>query len=150
MRAASLAVPLLIGCQADPSPTCMSMSGDAVEQDIEVAVMAFGFYAGETPTASGPGEVIQTDAGWRTATERWQNGGGLDPDFPNEVVFVNRWDSGCGGLETVYAGWVEDDRLRLVIDEREVGDLCGTVEPQIDLIVVPTQGATDIAWCAPG
>ena len=141
----------LAACGGSRDPlACQTMTGAAERLSIEIASLAEGDLSPSEPVPTGPGEVLQTQEAWAAAVERWGNDGALTPSFPADVVFVNRWVSdGCDGVWVSYAGWHEEGRLRLVIDNAEPGSRCDLDAPMLDLIVVPRRGATDIAWCAP-
>lgn len=151
MRNSLLCTLLLVGCTTDALDlTCRSMSSDAEQLTIEVGELTAGSFTPEDPFPAGAGEVIQSAEVWTSETTRWGADGGLDPDFPEDLVFVNRWVAdGCDGRSFDYAGWREGDALRMVLVEFEAGELCDVDMPRIDLIQVARGGATDIAWCAP-
>jgi hypothetical protein len=139
----------LTACGNADELSCPSFASNAEELSMELVELVDGSFSGEEVFTEGPGEVLQTDATWSSAVTRWGTDGGLTPDFTTDLVFVNRWDS-CGGGLQEYAAWKDGARLRVVLAATEPDATCDMASPQIDLILVPHGGATDIAWCAPG
>jgi hypothetical protein len=139
---------VITGCDEVSQKTCDGLSPQDGEE-ITLQLVELGY--SQVDTGGGLGDtyqlIISDDATWAEQVTAWGDDGGLTPDFSVETVFVHAWVFGGCGEAYHYGAWRWDDVLRVRAEYESEGAVCDAYMPQVDLLVVPHGGASDLGWC---
>lgn len=91
--------------------------------------------------------VITSESDWTEATASWGTDGGLSPDFAAQAVWPHKWIFGGCGEWYEYPAWRWGSTLRVRARYESEDGVCDGAFPQLDLVLIDLDGATDLGWC---